>query len=44
LINDGGKVNGLYTIGQPRVGNDEFAARIDNALTDKYFRLSTTMM
>jgi triacylglycerol lipase len=38
VINDGGKVNGLYTIGQPRVGNDEFAARIDNALTDKYFR------
>lgn len=38
IIKDGGKINGLYTIGQPRVGNDEFAKHFDSALTNRCFR------
>ena len=35
---DGGVVNGIYTIGQPRVGNNEFAEAFDAVLGDKCFR------
>jgi len=38
VINDGGTVNGLYTIGQPRVGDDKFATHFDNVLINKCFR------
>lgn len=38
VLNDNGKVNGIYTVGQPRVGNDEFAAGFDKALPDRCFR------
>lgn len=38
VINDKGKVNGVYTLGQPRVGNGEFASGFDKALPDKCFR------
>ena len=37
-INDGGMINGLYTIGQPRVGNDEFAKHFDSVVVNKCFR------
>jgi triacylglycerol lipase len=35
---DGSVVNGIYTIGSPRVGNDEFAEGFDAVLADKCFR------
>lgn len=38
VLKDGGTINGLYTIGQPRVGNDKFAARFDAVLKEKTFR------
>lgn len=38
IINDKGTVNGLYTIGQPRIGNAEFAARFEKALPNNYYR------
>lgn len=38
VIKDGGTTNGVYTIGQPRIGNSKFAARFDDNLRDKCFR------
>lgn len=38
LLVDGGAVNGLYTIGQPRVGNSEFAENFNAAAADRSFR------
>lgn len=30
--NEGGRINGLYTIGQPRVGNSQFAGQFDSVV------------
>jgi triacylglycerol lipase len=38
VSNDKGVINGLYTIGQPRIGNAEFAKHFDKLLTNKCFR------
>lgn len=38
LLLDEGKINGLYTIGQPRVGDKEFATRFDAAIENRCFR------
>jgi triacylglycerol lipase len=38
VINEGGTVNGLYTIGQPRIGNDLFASVFNKAVSDRCFR------
>ena len=35
---DGASFNGLYTIGQPRVGDGKFARNFDNACLDRSFR------
>jgi triacylglycerol lipase len=37
-IKEKSSVNGLYTIGQPRTGNADFAKQFDNALPNKSFR------
>ncbi len=36
--NEKGNINGLYTIGQPRVGNSKFAGQFDVAVGDRCFR------
>jgi triacylglycerol lipase len=36
--NEGGRINGLYTIGQPRVGNSKFAGQFDNLVGKSCFR------
>lgn len=36
--NEKGNINGLYTIGQPRVGNSKFAGHFDVAVGDRCFR------
>lgn len=38
LLVDGGAVNGLYTIGQPRVGNGEFAKNFNKVAANRSFR------
>lgn len=38
LLADGHKVNGLYTFGQPRVGNETFVNECGRRLTGQYFR------
>jgi len=38
LLVDGGAINGLYTIGQPRVGDGTFASNLDAACLDRNFR------
>ena len=38
VLKDNKVVNGIYTIGQPRVGNDEFAESFDTVLAEKCFR------
>lgn len=38
LMEQGYKVNGVYTIGQPRVGNHAFARAFDKRLKNKCFR------
>lgn len=38
LLVDGHKVNGLYTFGQPRVGDDTFATECTRRLAGQYFR------
>jgi triacylglycerol lipase len=36
--NEGGRINGLYTIGQPRVGNSKFAGEFDSKVGKSCFR------
>ena len=36
--NEGGRINGVYTIGQPRVGNSKFAGQYDNVVGGNCFR------
>ncbi len=36
--NGGGRINGLYTIGQPRVGNSKFAGEFDSKVGKNCFR------
>jgi triacylglycerol lipase len=38
VVNDKGVINGLYTIGQPRLGNTTFTEYSDKILANKYFR------
>lgn len=39
VIQEGGVINGVYSIGQPRVGNAEFAGNFDKALGERCFRI-----
>lgn len=36
----GRKIQGVYTFGQPRVGDDEFAVRVEERLAGRYFRIA----
>lgn len=38
LLTDGRAIRGLYTFGQPRVGDGDFAAHYEPALAGRYFR------
>ena len=38
LLADGQTVNGLYNFGQPRAGNDEFAAEFNRRFSGRHFR------
>jgi triacylglycerol lipase len=38
LLAEGHRVNGLYTFGQPRVGDETFATECVNRLAKQYFR------
>lgn len=38
VFNNNGSINGLYTIGQPRSGNRNFAKAFDNKLPNKCYR------